>query len=220
MAFALLLLTSQLSFYWHSLQNPKPQHHIEHALISLVDTPPQDPITPIRRVNQAKPKTNTSHTPGDHLHQPRTQQYRDEASPKPHPNARPKMLDINTASHEDLTALRGIGNTYARRILGFRDALGGFGSVEDVGKTYYFPDSVFQKVRPHLVIGTPPRKVPVNKASLKELDAHPFIAPWEAKKIVAYRESVGRLENFTTVLNVLGKNDQNKGHLKPYLSYD
>ncbi|NJL77073.1 MAG: helix-hairpin-helix domain-containing protein, partial [Saprospiraceae bacterium] len=37
---------------------------------------------------------------------------------------------------------------YANRIVKFREALGGFASVEQVAETYQLPDSTFQKIKP------------------------------------------------------------------------
>src|SRR6185503_6381802 len=56
-------------------------------------------------------------------------------------------IDINTADTSALISLPGIGNKLASRIVNFRDKLGGFYSIEQVGETYGLPDSTFQKIK-------------------------------------------------------------------------
>jgi len=53
------------------------------------------------------------------------------------------VIDINTADTADWIALPGIGNRLAQRIINFREKLGGFYTVDQVGETYGVPDSTF-----------------------------------------------------------------------------
>ena len=62
----------------------------------------------------------------------------------------PVTIDINTATAEEWQQLRGIGPGYSKRIVNFRNKLGGFTSIGQVGETYGLPDSVFQKIVPFL----------------------------------------------------------------------
>lgn len=101
-------------------------------------------------------------------------------------------LDINRASMEDWQRLPGIGEKRARQIINFRESLGGFLRVEQVGEMYGLPDSVFQRIRPMLELGAAGvRKINLNAASAEDLDAHPYISAKQAKLIVAYREQHG-----------------------------
>lgn len=43
-----------------------------------------------------------------------------------------EVLDLNTATHEELMTLPGIGDVIARRILDYREARGGFQTVEEL----------------------------------------------------------------------------------------
>ena len=60
------------------------------------------------------------------------------------------MVNINTADTSAFIALPGIGNKLALRIVNFRDKLGGFYSIDQIGETYGLPDSVFRKIKPIL----------------------------------------------------------------------
>ena len=68
-------------------------------------------------------------------------------------NFQPKKLsaiNINTASAEDFKNLPGIGDVLSKRIIKFRNAIGGFKNIDDLKKTYGLNDSVFQIIRPYL----------------------------------------------------------------------
>ena len=63
-----------------------------------------------------------------------------------------KKTNINTATAEDWKAFPGIGDVIANRIVKFRTSMGGFKSVDQVGKTYGLSDSVFQLIKPYLYV--------------------------------------------------------------------
>jgi competence protein ComEA len=63
-----------------------------------------------------------------------------------------KKININTATAEDWKAFPGIGDVIANRIVKYRTSMGGFKSVEQVGKTYGLSDSVFQQIKPYLLL--------------------------------------------------------------------
>ena len=97
-------------------------------------------------------------------------------------------LDINAASPMDYEKLKGIGKGYANRICNFRDKLGGFVTIDQVGETFGLPDSVFQSIKPMLQIHSPsPKKININTATLDAMDSHPYIARWQAEDILNNR---------------------------------
>ena len=63
-----------------------------------------------------------------------------------------KKININTATTEDWKAFPGIGDVIANRIIKYRTSMGGFKSVEQVGKTYGLSDSVFKQIKPYLFL--------------------------------------------------------------------
>jgi competence protein ComEA len=102
------------------------------------------------------------------------------------------LVDINTADTAAFIALPGIGSKLASRIVNFREKLGGFYSIEQVGETFGLADSVFQKIRSHLQLNTVAiKKININTASIDELKQHPYIRYALAKAIIAYRDAHG-----------------------------
>jgi len=109
----------------------------------------------------------------------------------------PSVIDINTADTAAFIALPGIGSKLAQRIIAFRDKLGGFYKIEQVGETFLLADSTFQKIKPRLVLNNASvKQININTATLDELKAHPYIRYAIGNAIIQYRTQHG---NFSSV---------------------
>jgi competence protein ComEA len=135
--------------------------------------------------------------------------------------AKPKkeiQLDINRATAEEWQQLRGIGPYYAKRILRFREKLGGFSTIEQVADTYHLPDSTFQQIKPFLTHSPVFKKLAINTLTTKELAAHPYLGYKEAQAIVNYREQHGPFLTVEKVEQALAPLQTDWHRLKPYIS--
>lgn len=101
-------------------------------------------------------------------------------------------LDINAADTALWNRLPGIGPVLSRRIVAFRERLGGFHSVVQVGETFGLADSVFVKIQPLLQLGSGSlRKIDLNHTDEKSLADHPYIDTKLARTIIRYRSIHG-----------------------------
>lgn len=131
-----------------------------------------------------------------------------------------QSVDINLADTSALIALPGIGAGYAKRIVKFREALGGFVSTGQIAETYGLPDSTFQQIKPYLKISVSSvKKININTATAKELK-HPYISYQIANAIVAYRNQHGRFASVADVKKVLIVTEEVYQKVLPYLSVD
>ena len=129
-------------------------------------------------------------------------------------------ININQADQEEWTYLPGIGKGYAKRICGFRDALGGFTSLQQVGETFGLPDSTFQRILPHLHLGEFQPGVLINSWDAAQLAAHPYIHPKEARILVNYRSQHGAYQSETDIRRALIMMDSTRlNRLLPYLNF-
>jgi len=128
------------------------------------------------------------------------------------------ITDINLADSTDWSRLPGIGDKLASRIVHFREKLGGFYRVEQVGETFGLPDSVFQKIKPSLRLNSVSlHQIDLNQATKEILQAHPYIRWQIAKWIIDYRQQHGRFQSVNELLQ-LGQLDHSLFEkLKPYL---
>jgi len=129
-----------------------------------------------------------------------------------------RSVDINTADTSAFISLPGIGSKLALRIVSFRDKLGGFYSVDQVGETYGLSDSVFQKIKQWLTLGNVPvKKININTATVDELKTHPYIRYAIANSIVSYRNEHGPFEKLEDIKKVMAVTGEVYNKTAPYL---
>jgi len=92
----------------------------------------------------------------------------------------------NTVSVEELIRL-GFSEKQAQAIDNYRAAGGHFRRPADFARSYAVPDSVFERLKPYIVIP----KTDINTADSTAFDALPGIGPYFASKMVSYREQLG-----------------------------
>ena len=127
-------------------------------------------------------------------------------------------IDINLADTTAYISLPGIGSKLANRIVNFRERLGGFHSIGQVGETFGLPDSTFQKIRPMLLFSNVPlRQINLNTATMEELKAHPYIR-WQLGNIIfQYRAQHGNYAAVSDLKKIMVIDDQLFTKLEPYL---
>jgi len=144
---------------------------------------------------------------------------KDETPPAKTYATRYTAIDINTADTSAFITLPGIGSKLALRIVTFRDKLGGFYSVEQVGETYGLPDSTFQKIKQYLKLDNlSVKKININTATIDELKAHPYIKFSLANPIIAYRIEHGSFSKVEDIKKVMAVTDEIYKKIVPYLT--
>ena len=130
----------------------------------------------------------------------------------------PKTIDINTADTAAFIALPGIGSKLASRIVGFRDKLGGFYSIEQIGETYGLPDSTFQKIKARLVVeASAIHKININTADANVLKGNPYIRWNVANAIFQYRQQHGNYASLNDLKKIAVIDEQLFNKIQAYL---
>ena len=129
-------------------------------------------------------------------------------------------VNINASDTSALIALPGIGSKLATRIVNFRDKLGGFYSIKQVGETYGLPDSTFQKIKSYLKIDENEiKKININTASKDQLKTHPYIKWSLANAIVEYRNQHGNFKSLEDLKNIELIDETTFQKMFPYLLF-
>lgn len=131
------------------------------------------------------------------------------------------VVELNSADTLTLQLLRGIGPTFARRIVRYRERLGGFYCVEQLREVYGMTDDRYQTLVPHLTVDTDSlRRIDINQVTVKELMRHPYVDPYLARDIIRYRDKGHPYRMVDDLRLVATMDDSTLMRLMPYLSFE
>ena len=102
-------------------------------------------------------------------------------------------------------------------MISYREKLGGYASINQIGEIYGLPDSVFQKIKPLLKSSGEVQKININQATAKELAAHPYLNYKQANLIIKYRNQHGPYKNIDDLINTVVVKQDVIDKLRPYL---
>ncbi len=131
----------------------------------------------------------------------------------------PLSIDINRANIYQWQQLKGIGPFYAKRIVNFRDKLGGFISVDQVAATYGLPDSVFSRIRNQLILSPIFARIDINNWPADSLKSHPYVSWKQANIIVNYRQQHGAYQSAEDLYQLRIFDSTFVRRLEPYLTF-
>lgn len=98
------------------------------------------------------------------------------------------MVDVNKADTLDLQQLRGVGPGFARRIVAYREKLGGYYHKRQLLEIFGMDSVRFGMMKDQITLtGDSIRKMNLNAVLIKELMRHPYFPFPLAKNIIQYR---------------------------------
>ena len=133
---------------------------------------------------------------------------------------RSNVLDLNSATAEDLQSISGIGEKLSARIVKYRELLNGFLIDEQLYEVYYLDREVAEKVLKKYKVLSKPKieKININKASVAEISKLAYIKYSVAKEIVAYREINGSITSFDELKDIVDFPADKIDRIKLYLA--
>ena len=130
-----------------------------------------------------------------------------------------QLIDVNTADTSAFISLPGIGSKLSQRIIAFRNKLGGFYSIDQVGETYLLPDSTFQKIKSRLVLNNHSvKQININTASIDEMKVHPYLRYMLANTIFQYRQQHGNYISVEDLKKIATITEETFNKIAPYLT--
>lgn len=129
-------------------------------------------------------------------------------------------FDLNKADSIDLVQLRGIGPSYARRIIRYREKLGGYANIEQLQEVYGMTEETYRAITPFLSVSSKPyRPLNPNTATLQQLRDHPYLNYYQARAIIDWRTK-GHIYTTMDDLHVLSLlDDSTIAKISPYLVF-
>lgn len=127
-------------------------------------------------------------------------------------------VEINAADSFDLQRLRGIGPGFARRIIAYRQRLGGFLYKKQLLEVWGMDTIRYALIEKNIIVAMDSvKKVDLNQIAFKELLRHPYFSFELTKSIMQYRQKVRQFKTVEELRNIQGVNDSVFGRIFPYV---
>ena len=131
------------------------------------------------------------------------------------------VVELNTADTTILKKVPGIGSSFAKRIVGYRNLLGGYYSVTQLSEVYGVDDEKYKALAPWFIadpsyIST----LEINTLPQDSLRRHPYINYNQAKIISQLRKQKGKLTGWENLQLLDEFAEEDKIRLQHYLSFE
>ena len=111
-----------------------------------------------------------------------------------------ELVDLNSATSEELENIPGIGPFYATNIVKQRDRLGGFINLEQLIEIWKFTPEKLEGIKPYIKLDLSKiNKLNINTVTVEELKNHPYFTWNVANSIVKMRK---QKRNFTAISEI------------------
>jgi len=129
-------------------------------------------------------------------------------------------FNLNEADTTQLQSIYGIGPVLSKRIVKYRESLGGFITVNQLYEVYGLDSVTISRVVKvsFLVEEYSPRKININTADENLLATHPYFSRKIAKAIVAYRFQHGKFQSIDDLQKIQVLDRKVLDKIYPYLT--
>ena len=130
------------------------------------------------------------------------------------------IVEINSADTLELDKIKGVGLSFARRIVKYRERLGGFHTKEQLFEVFGVDTPKFNEIKDQVRIDVNfINKININTAEFDDLKRHPYLRFKEMNAIIQYRKQHGAYKSIADLSKVLILTPQTLQKIEPYLSF-
>ena len=130
------------------------------------------------------------------------------------------IIELNSADSIKLTELPGIGASFAKRIINYRQRLGGFYKKDQLKEVFGMDQEKFESIRNQVTVN--PKKVTkihINKVDFDGLSHFPYLSFKQMNAIIQYRDQHGDYETIDDLHNIAILDNVILRKIEPYLSF-
>ncbi len=149
-------------------------------------------------------------------------QFEKKAYPEktPYVKKEPIIVEINGADTLQLDEIRGIGAAFAKRIVKYRERLGGFYTKEQLLEVFGLDSLKFAEIKSQVKVNVSlVKQIDINKAEFDDLKNHPYLKYKQINAIIQYRKQHGKFNGIDDLKKVAILSAENIQHLAPYLTF-
>lgn len=140
---------------------------------------------------------------------------------EPSPDKSKVSVNLNGGSHEEFERIRGVGNYFSKKIIDYRERLGGYVHKEQLLEIWRIDLIKYQEIEEFIYFGSEPvEKISINTATVEKLSAHPYITYKMANSIVKMREQHGDYKELKEIKRSKLIDEVTFVKVEPYLSLE
>ena len=130
------------------------------------------------------------------------------------------LIEINAADSAALDDIRGIGPTFASRILKYRSRLGGFVQKAQLMEVFGLDSLKYLEIRDQISVDLSGVKmININTVTADHLRNHPYLRYKQVNALIQYRKQHGNYSNIADLAKVVLIPAETIAQLAPYLTF-
>ena len=129
------------------------------------------------------------------------------------------IVELNSATQEDLVKIPGIGESFAKWIINYRTRLGGFSKPGQLLEVWKIDVEKYAQIEPFVTVNVNQiTKLKLNTVTVEELKKHPYLNWNIANSIIKIRERKKGFNSIEEIKESVLIDEECFEKLKPYLS--
>ncbi len=130
------------------------------------------------------------------------------------------IIELNSADTGKLTQLNGIGSSFAKRIISYRERLGGFIRKEQLKEVFGLDSEKYAGLQAQVNVDTSHiKKININTVTFEGLRRFPYLTYKQMNAIIRFREQHGEYESLADLKNIAIMDDETLQKIKPYIAF-
>lgn len=131
-----------------------------------------------------------------------------------------ETIELNSSDTTLFKKIPGIGSSFAKRIVKYREILGGYYSKNQLKEVWGMDDYLYAQIAPYITLEKEYSRLHINNCSFEELSKHPYINYKQAQVIVDIRERKGDIESIDRLALLEEFSQKDLERLRHYLVFD
>jgi DNA uptake protein ComE-like DNA-binding protein len=130
------------------------------------------------------------------------------------------VVELNAADSAALVALPQIGPSFARRIIKYRELLGGFVKPEQLLEVYGFDSVRYNVIKSRVCVdSSKTKKINLNTVEFKVMATHPYLGKYYANAILQFRKQFARAFTYNELVEQKVIPNKNLTKIQAYLTW-